>query len=110
MRRRGAGGSGGGLAAAAAPPFDLAGAMDAVRRHAIVTPSRSTTCREVVRRVPDHVRVVLLGEATHGTKEFYDMVRDKGDGGGTVWGVDMLSRPLGSCQGGHMGPRSSTTW
>eukprot|EP00879_Flechtneria_rotunda_P016164 GHRR01016908.1.p1 GENE.GHRR01016908.1~~GHRR01016908.1.p1 ORF type:complete len:552 (+),score=121.36 GHRR01016908.1:227-1657(+) len=46
--------------------------VDAVRQHAITAANRYELSRQLLERIPEHVRFVLIGEASHGTKEFYE--------------------------------------
>lgn len=69
--------------AAATAPVDDATAIDAICSHAIRVPppaaksgvSRSrAAARVLLEHVPASARIVMLGEATHGTREFYEQV------------------------------------
>ncbi|KAG2436740.1 hypothetical protein HXX76_006264 [Chlamydomonas incerta] len=77
---------GAGRWSAAAPPVDADTAVAAIRSHAIPVPiapaaaaaagggaSRSwAAARVLLDLVPASARIVMLGEATHGTREFYE--------------------------------------
>jgi erythromycin esterase-like protein len=48
-----------------------AAVVDAVKRHAITAKTASEFTSAIVERIPQHARFVLIGEASHGTREFY---------------------------------------
>lgn len=56
-------------------PLDEAAALDTIHRHAITARSQQQLNRNVVHAIPASTRIVMIGEASHGTKEFYNMVR-----------------------------------
>ncbi|EFJ50181.1 hypothetical protein VOLCADRAFT_89045 [Volvox carteri f. nagariensis] len=59
-------------AAPAGPPLDEPAALDSIRRHAITAVNRPELNRRILDAIPATARFVLIGEASHGTKEFYD--------------------------------------
>ena len=47
-----------------------------MRRHAITASTASELSRAILDRIPHHARFVLIGEASHGTREFYQQRAD----------------------------------
>lgn len=50
------------------------GAVDAVARHAVTARSRDELNSKLLDLIPSRARFVMIGEASHGTKEFYEQV------------------------------------
>ncbi|GLC44014.1 hypothetical protein PLESTF_001673000 [Pleodorina starrii] len=67
----------GGTAPPAGPPLDEAAAVESIRRlamvgHGHVPQSRHQLNRALLAAIPTSTRFVLIGEASHGTQEFYE--------------------------------------
>ena len=49
-------------------------AANAICKHALTAPSRQELNTKILQRIPSSTRFVLIGEASHGTREFYEQV------------------------------------
>jgi hypothetical protein len=48
--------------------------VDQIKRYAITGRPDRDLNRQIVDRIPERAKFVLIGEASHGTKDFYDQV------------------------------------
>jgi hypothetical protein len=53
---------------------DASAAAAVVRRHAVQAPGRAHLAAALVERIPPTARIIALGEASHGTQDFYAIV------------------------------------